>query len=52
VSDRYECPEWGCIETYREDELIAHLEWDHRFGPLESEREVRQVVEDAGEGST
>lgn len=41
-SDRYDCPEPFCIEAFRTQELIAHLQWDHGYSEYKATMRVKQ----------
>lgn len=47
MSDRQECPEYGCPHKWREDELQAHLEWDHNHSQRKAEKKVARVFNNA-----
>jgi len=46
MSERRECPEYGCATRMRQEELQAHLEWDHNRSQRKAEKQVSRVFSD------
>jgi hypothetical protein len=41
--ERFDCPEAFCIQAFRVEEMVAHLQWDHGY----SEYKARKRGENA-----